>query len=134
MTKEELISKIEKQCADETIGWWIFKWKSTYQLTKTEPYFKVQIPEQLPAEYSSHQLIKPQIVLNHYGVSMLQNHYPWSEIIVTALLNDRARGFHLIIGLNTGQLVQCFIGARALEEAKEFGHMVELYKRNAKAI
>lgn len=132
MTKEDLISKIEEQCAKETIGWWIFKWKSSYWLTKIEPYFKVQIIEQLPAEFTSYQLTTPIIVLSEIGVSIHGKHYLWSEILVTALLNDRARGYHLIIGLSNGQLVQGFIGARQNEETKEFGHMVEIYKLKAK--
>lgn len=132
MTKEDLIIKIQEKCDSETHGWWIFKWKSTFKLTKTEPYFTVQIPEQLPEEYSTLSVLKPHVILNKEGVFTRGQQYHWPDIIVTALLNDRARGLYLIIGLNNGNLVEGLIGEISSEAAGEFGHMVEMYKRNAK--
>lgn len=131
MTKEDLITKIRERCDRETHGWWIFKWKSTFKLTKTEPYFVVQTIEQLPDEYISIQVTKPAVVLTKKGVYIGGNLYGWPTILVTAILHDNARGSYLILGLENGRLIEGFIDRNKLEVIREFGHMVEMYKRNA---
>lgn len=138
MTEKDLIAKIKEKCERETHGWWIFKSKPTYQLTKTEPHFVVQTIEQLPNEYKSFQTFKPEIVLNSDGVMIREKFYPWSEILVTAIVNDHVSGSYLVLGLESGQLIDGYIGGQKMGDRvsfvdiPEFGHLVEFYKRKAK--
>jgi len=132
MTKDELINKIQEKCERDSLNLWFFKWKSRFWLTKTEPYFVVQTVEQLPEEYIPLQLLKPSIVLTFEGAYVDGKLYPWSTILVSAILDDRAKGLYLILGLENGNLVECIITNRYDEIVRELGHMVEMYKRKAK--
>lgn len=136
MTEDEILIKIKEYCAKDDHKWWLtwFDGKATFEFTQTQPWYNIQVIQQLPDEFSTTMFFN-NVTLNKDGVKTKKLFYEWADILLTGIRKFEGTRY-LILGLKTGEVVGLELGYNGKytgsDNAAEFGHMVELYKHKHK--
>ena len=136
MTNEDLLVKIKKYITKDDHKWWMtwFCGKAKFELTEIQPWYNIQIIQQLPDQFSTTMFFN-NVTLNQDGVKTKNSFYKWNDVLLTGIRTFDGTHY-LILGLKSGEIVDCELGYNGKftgsDNAAEFGHMVELYKYNHK--
>jgi hypothetical protein len=137
MTKEELTAVIQKGIEEENKenggGTFFERASASFHLTSRQPWYTIQIVQQLPEEIAYPKKSRV-LVVNSKGISIYNRMFGWDRILLTGLRtnsNGETSTTEFVIGLTDGQVLRTEGFPQGLFETydmDEFGHLVELYR------
>ncbi|HXC03279.1 MAG TPA: hypothetical protein VNZ86_00930 [Bacteroidia bacterium] len=137
MTREELIAHIHKgiilENKENKVGSFLEAEEVSFQLTKRESWYTIQIVQQLPEE-----LVFPKkskiLVISSKGITIYKRMFGWDRILLTGIrtiFSGEESTAEFVVGLIDGQVLRTeklYTGIFDSYDINEFGHLVELYR------
>lgn len=126
MTKEEAIEKINEDLLKENT---FLSGEIWFSVTKIESWFNLQTIEQLPEQIKVPKYGASRLVIDHKGIMIHDNFYPWSDICMTGYKKQARSQGRLVIGLNNGDIEEVDGPSEWRMGIDELGHIIEFYKK-----